>query len=132
MEVYVDNMLVKSLLPQDHTFDLHKAFTTLKKYGMKLNPSKCAFGVSSGKFYGYMVSSRGIEANSEKMQVVLDMQSPKNLKQLQKLTRRITALNWFISWSIDKCLPFFKIFPDGESGLHFNCSVKETSPLLSS
>jgi uncharacterized radical SAM superfamily protein len=79
MEVYVDDMLVKSLLLQDHTFDLHKAFTTLKKYGMKLIPLKCAIGVSSGKFHGYMLSSRGIEANSEKIQVVLDMQSPKNL-----------------------------------------------------
>ncbi|XP_059458240.1 uncharacterized protein LOC132187819 [Corylus avellana] len=109
MEVYVDDMLVKSVLPQDHILDLQETFATLKKYGMKLNPSKCAFGVSSGKFLGYMVSSRGIEANPEKIQAVLDMQSPRNLKQLQQLTGRIAALNRFISRSTDKCLPFFKV-----------------------
>jgi hypothetical protein len=76
---------------------------------MKLNLAKCAFGVSSGKFLGYMVSNRGIEANPEKIQAVLDMQSPNNTKQLQQLTWRILALNRFISQSIDKCLPFFKI-----------------------
>ncbi|XP_059446359.1 uncharacterized protein LOC132177899 [Corylus avellana] len=82
MEVYVDDILVKSVLPQDHILDLQETFTTLKKYGMKLNPSKCAFGVSSGKFLGYM---------------------------LQQLTGRIAALNRFISRSTDKCLPFFKV-----------------------
>ncbi|XP_059451083.1 uncharacterized protein LOC132181869 [Corylus avellana] len=109
MEVYVDDMLVKSMLPQDHVLNLQETFATLKKYGMKLNPSKCVFGVSLGKFLGYMVSSRGIEANPEKIQAILDMQSPKNLKQLQQLTGRISALNRFISRSTDKCLPFFKV-----------------------
>jgi hypothetical protein len=66
MDVYVDDMLVKSLLPQDHTLDLQEAFMTLKKYEMMLNLSKCAFRVSPGKFLGYMVSSRGIEANPKK------------------------------------------------------------------
>jgi hypothetical protein len=76
---------------------------------MKLNPTKCAFGVSSRKFLGYMVSSRGIEANPEKIQAVLEMRSPKSTKQLQQLTGRLAALNRFISRSTDKCLPFFKI-----------------------
>ena len=80
-----------------------------KKYGMELNPLKCAFRVVSGKFIGYIVSNRGIEVNSEKIKVDIDMQSPKNLKQLQQLTNRNAALNWFISWSIDKYLPLFKI-----------------------
>ncbi|XP_059436411.1 uncharacterized protein LOC132169391 [Corylus avellana] len=109
MEIYVDDMLVKSVLPQDHVTNLRETFATLKKYGMKLNPSKCAFGVASGKFLGYMVSSRRIEANPEKIQAVLDMQSPKNLKLLQQLIGRIAALNRFISRSTDKCLPFFKV-----------------------
>jgi hypothetical protein len=56
-----------------------------------------------------MVSSRGIEANPEKIQAILEMQSPKTTKQLQQLTRRLAALNRFISRSTDKCLPFFKI-----------------------
>jgi hypothetical protein len=66
MEVYVDDMLVKSAESGGHIHDLHEAFGTLKLYGMKLNPAKCAFGVSSEKFLGYMVSSRGIEANPER------------------------------------------------------------------
>jgi hypothetical protein len=108
MEVYVDDMLVKSAESGDHINDLHEAFGTLKLYGMKLNPAKCAFGVSSRKFLGYMVSSRGIEANPEKIRAVLEMQSPKTTKQLQQLTGRLAALNRFISRSTDKCLPFFK------------------------
>jgi hypothetical protein len=92
-----------------YTHDLHEAFETLKQYGMKLNPAKCAFGVSSRKFLGYVVLSRGIEANFEKIQAILEMQSPKTTKQLQQLTRRLATLNRFISWSTDKCLPFFKI-----------------------
>jgi len=76
---------------------------------MKLNPTKCAFGVSSGKFLGYLVSQRGIEANPEKVRAVLKMQPPRTMKQLQQLIGRIAALNRFISRSTDKCLPFFKI-----------------------
>jgi hypothetical protein len=76
---------------------------------MKLNSAKCAFGVSSGKFLGFMVLSRGIEANPEKIRVVLEMQAPRTTKQLQQLTGRIADLNRFISRSTDKCLPFFKI-----------------------
>jgi hypothetical protein len=109
MEVYVDDMLVKSAESITHIDDLHEAFGILKQYGMKLNPTKCAFGVSSGKFLGYMVSSRGIEENPKKIQAVLEMQSPKSTKQLQQLTGRLAALNRFISRSTDKCLHFFKI-----------------------
>jgi hypothetical protein len=80
MEVYVDDMLVKSTESVSHAYDLHKAFETLKQYEMKLNPMKCAFGVSSGKFLGYMVSRRRIKANPEKIQAILEMQSPKTTK----------------------------------------------------
>jgi hypothetical protein len=72
MEVYVDDMLVKSTKLLNHTHDLYEAFETLKQYGMKLNPAKCAFGVSAEKFLGYMVSNRGIEANPKKIQAVLE------------------------------------------------------------
>ena len=76
---------------------------------MKLNPSKCAFGVSSGKFLGFMVSQRGIEANPDKIQAILDMEPSKNIKEVQSLTGRVAALNRFISKTTDKCLPFFKV-----------------------
>ena len=76
---------------------------------MKLNPNKCAFGISSGKFLGFMVSQRGIEANPDKIQVILDMEPPKNIKEVQSLTGRVATLNRFVSKVTDKCLPFFKI-----------------------
>ena len=75
---------------------------------MKLNPSKCVFGVASGKFLGFMVSQRGIEANPEKVQAIINMASPRIVKEVQKLTGRITALNRFVSKATEKCLPFFK------------------------
>jgi len=105
----MDNMLVKSVQAAKHVHDLDEAFQTLRKYGIKLNPSKCSLGVSSKKFLGFVVSRQGIEANQEKVQAVLDMQSPWNIKQVQQHTGRITTLNRFISRSTDKCLPFFKI-----------------------
>ena len=76
---------------------------------MKLNLSKCAFGVSSGKFLGFMVSHRGIKANPDKIQAILGMEPPKNIKEVQSLTGQIAALNRFVSKATDKCLPFFKI-----------------------
>ena len=76
---------------------------------MKLNPSKCAFGVASGKFLGFMVSHRGIEANPEKIKAILDMKSPQSIKEVQSLTGRVAALNMFVSKATDRCLPFFKV-----------------------
>ena len=76
---------------------------------MKLNPSKCAFGASSGKFLGFMVSQRGIEANLDEIQAILDMEPPKNIKEFQSLTGRVAALNRFVSKTTDKRLLFFKI-----------------------
>jgi hypothetical protein len=83
MEVYVDDMQMKSTESGGHIHYLHEAFGTLKQYEMKLNPVKYAFRVSSRKFLGYMVSSKGIEANPEKIRAVLEMQSPKTTKRLQ-------------------------------------------------
>ena len=108
MEVYVDDMLFKSKEELTHLDDLRETFATLRQYQMKLNPSKCAFGVASGKFLGFMVSKRGIETNPEKVRAILDMTSPKTVKKVQKLIERITALNRFVSKATDKCLPFFK------------------------
>ena len=73
-----------------------------------MNPSKCTFRVASEKFLGFMLSQRGIEANLEKVRAILDMTSPKTVKEVQKLTGRIVALNKIISKATDKCLPFFK------------------------
>ena len=82
MEVYMDDMLIKSKEESAHLDDLQKTFTTFKQYQMKLNPIKCVFGVASEKFSGFMMSQRGIEANPEKVQVILDMTSPKTVKEV--------------------------------------------------
>ena len=76
---------------------------------MKLNPAKCAFGVSAGKFLGFIVNNRGIKANPDKIKVVLNMPPPSNIKEVQCLTRRIAALNRFVSKANDKCQPFFQV-----------------------
>ena len=108
VEVYVDDMLVKSREEEDHLDDLIETFNTLRQYNMKLNPSKYAFGVSSRKFLGFIVSQRGIEANPEKVKAILEMSSPRTTKEVQSLTGRVAALNRFVSKATDKYLPFFK------------------------
>ncbi|KAG7533509.1 Reverse transcriptase domain [Arabidopsis thaliana x Arabidopsis arenosa] len=102
MEVYIDDMLVKSLKKEDHIKHLEECFEILNRYQMKLNPAKCTFGVPSGEFLGYIVTKRGIEANPNQINAFLNMPSPKNFKEVQRLTGRIAALNRFISRSTDK------------------------------
>ena len=86
MEVYVDDMLLKSKEELAHLDNLKETFTTLRQYQMKLNPNKYAFGVASRKFLGFMMSQRGIEANPKKVRAILNMKSPKTVKEVQKLT----------------------------------------------
>ena len=101
-------MLVKSKEEEDHLDDFKETFNTLRQYSMKLNPLKCAFRVSLGKFLEFMVSQRGIEANPEKVRAILKMSSLRMTKEVQSFTRRVAALNRFISKATDKCLAFFK------------------------
>ncbi|XP_021817133.1 uncharacterized protein LOC110759389 [Prunus avium] len=108
MEVYVDDMLVKSKTADSHLHNLSIMFDVLKKYNMRLNPNKCAFGVSSGKFLGFMINQQGIEDNPEKIKALLDMQIPKTHKDIQSLIGRVAALARFISKATDRCAPFFK------------------------
>ena len=103
MEVYIDDMLVKSAKAGLHVNHLAKAFQILKDYKMKLNPTKCPFGVFAGKFLGFIVNIRGIEANLDKIRAVLDIRPPSNTKEVQRLTKRIVALSRFVSRSSDKC-----------------------------
>ena len=109
MEVYVDDMLVRSLDEQKHQDDLQETFDTLKRYNMRLNSSKCVFRVSFGKFLGFMVSHKGIEANPDKIQSILDMKPPRSIKEVQSLIGRVATFNRFVSKAIDKCLLFFKV-----------------------
>ncbi|KAI5348967.1 hypothetical protein L3X38_001854 [Prunus dulcis] len=101
-------LIVKSRTADKHIPNLSAMFTILKQYKMRLNPTKCAFEVASGKFFGFMISQWGIEANPEKIQAILDMTIPKTVKDIQSLIGRVAALTRFISKATDRCAPFFK------------------------
>ena len=88
--------------------DLRETFDTLRSYNIKLNPGKCAFGVMAGKFLGFMVSQKGIEANPDKIRAIIEMAPPKNVKEVQSLNGKIAVLNRFVSRATNKCLPFFR------------------------
>ena len=107
VQVYVDDMLVKSPRENDHLDDFQETFDTLRSYNMKLNPSKCVFGVTAGKFLGFMVSQRGIEVNPEKVRTIMELGPLRAVKEVQILNGKIAALNRFVSKATDKCLPFF-------------------------
>ena len=78
-------MLVKCRREEDHLEDLKETFDTLRSYNMKLNPGKCAFGVTAGKFLGFMVSQKGIEANLNKIRAIMEMTPLRNVKEVQSL-----------------------------------------------
>ena len=109
VQVYVDDMLVKSVRENDHLNNLQETFNTLRSYNMKLNPSKCVFGVTAGKFLGFMVSQRGIEVNSEKVRAILELEPLRTVKAMQSLNGKVAALNRFVSKATNKCLPFFQV-----------------------
>ena len=87
MEVYIDDMIVKSIKEDRHITDLKEVFGELKRYQIKLNPNKCIFGVGSDKFLGFLINQRGIEVNPEKIRALLKMKYPASIKEIQQLTR---------------------------------------------
>ena len=93
IEVYIDDMVVKSKIVSKLIGDLTNIFKILKEHKLRLNASKCSFGVSSGKFLGYMVTHRGIEVNPDQVKVINSLQPPRNPKEVQKLTGMMAALN---------------------------------------
>ena len=107
MEVYIDDMLVKYKQCPDHAAHLQQTFDLLREYGMKLNPLKCAFGVSADKFLGFMVTQRGTETNLAQLKAILQSPAPSSEKEIQRLTGRLAALGRFISRFTDRLKPFF-------------------------
>ena len=127
MEVYIDDMLVKSVKAELHVDHLAESFQVLKDYKMKLNPTKCAFGVFTGKFLGFIVNNSGIKANPDKIKAVLEMRPPSNTKEIQDLIGRISALSRFLSKSSDKCQPFFQIL---KKAFHWDAHCEEAFSTL--
>ena len=109
IEIYIDDMVVKSKAESEHVNDLGNIFDILRKHKLRLNASKCSFGVRSGKFLGYMVTHRKIEVNSDQIKAINNLQPSRNPIEVQKLTGMTAALNRFISRLADKCRPFFQL-----------------------
>ena len=109
IEVYVDDMIAKSRTTQDHLTDLRKLLQRLKKYQLRLNLNKCAFGVTSGKLLGFIVSGRGIEIDPEKVQAIWNMPKPRTEKEIQSFLGRINYIARFIAQLTATCEPLFKL-----------------------
>ena len=80
IEVYVNDMVVKSKVMSEHVTNLTNIFEILRRHKLRLNTSKCSFGVGLGKFMGYMVTHRGIEVNPEQIKAINSLQPPRNPK----------------------------------------------------
>jgi hypothetical protein len=111
---YVDVIIVKSTMQENHIADLQETFANFRKAGLKLNPEKCVFGMKKGKFLGCLVSTKGIEANPNKIEAILRMEPPKSRKGAQRLTVRLAPLNRFISRLTERNLPFFEVLKSAE------------------
>jgi hypothetical protein len=109
VEAYVDDVIVKTKTQDQFISDLEETFNSLQKFRWKLNPTKCVFGVPSGKLLIFNVSNRGIEANPEKINVIMAMDAPATIKDVQKLTGCMAALNRLLSRLGEWGLPFFKL-----------------------
>ena len=83
IEVYIYDMVVKSKVESEHVNDLRSIFEVLRKHKLRLNASKCSFGVNSGKFLGYMITHRGIEVNPNQIKAINNLQPPQNPKEVQ-------------------------------------------------
>jgi hypothetical protein len=110
----MDDMAVKTRNSSTLIDDLEETFASLREYRWKLNPNKCIFGVPSGKLLGFIISQRGIEANPEKISAITSMKAPTSIKDIQKLTGCMAALNRFISRLGERGLPFFKLLKHQE------------------
>ena len=109
IEIYINDMVVKSKVVIDHVGDLGNILEILKRHKLRLNAFKCSFGVGSGKFLGYIVTHRGIEVNPDQVKAINSLLPPWNPKKVQKLTGMTTALNQFISRLADRYRPFFQL-----------------------
>ncbi|GJY93294.1 reverse transcriptase domain-containing protein [Tanacetum coccineum] len=108
IEVYVDDLVIKSHTEAEMLRDIDETFCTLWKINMKLNPKKCMFGAVEGMFLGYLISPEGIKPCLDKTKVVLQLPSPRTIKEVQSLNGKLASLNRFLSKSAKRSLPLFK------------------------
>ncbi|KAK1642098.1 hypothetical protein QYE76_059903 [Lolium multiflorum] len=114
VQVYIDDVVITSKKGATLIEDLKETFDNLDKFCLKLNPTKCSFGVPAGELLGFLVSARGIEANPDKIQAIVTMRKPTKLKEIQQLTGRVAALSRFVARLGEKALPFYALIKQGD------------------
>ncbi|GJR82812.1 reverse transcriptase domain-containing protein [Tanacetum coccineum] len=108
LEVYVDDLVIKSHTEDELVRDIVETFRALRQINMKLNPKKCTFGATEGMFLGYLIGTDGIKPCPDKTKAVIQLPSPRTMKEVQSLNGKLAGLNRFLSKSADKSLPLFK------------------------
>ena len=135
----MDDIVVKTKDKATLVQDLEETFANLRKINLKLNPENCVFGVPSGKLLGFFVSQRGIEANPDKIKAIEQIEAPKRIKDVRRLTGCVAAMSGFISKSTERALPFFKILkktglvewtPEAEAALQDLKKYLSSTPIL--
>jgi len=109
VKVYIDDIITKTQTRGSHVADLEAVFQRLRQHNMRLNPLKCTFGVPAGKFLGYMLTNKGIEAHPDKCRAVLELKSPTSVREVQRLNGRIIALSCFMPKVAHRALPLYQL-----------------------
>ena len=117
LEVYIDDIVVKSDAFESHLADLRLAFERMKKYGLKMNPLKCAFGVSADKFLGFIIHEDGIEIDTKKIEAIQKVEAPTCKRDMQKFLGKVNYLRRFIanlSGKVDAFTPILRLKNDAD------------------
>ncbi|GKD26744.1 reverse transcriptase domain-containing protein [Tanacetum coccineum] len=127
IEVYVDDLVIKSHTEAKMLRDIDETFRTLRKINMKLNPTKCTFRTVEGMFLGYMISPEGIKPCPDKTEDALQLPSLRTIKEVQSLNEKLASLNRFLSKSAEKSLPIFKTLKKciKKSNLHWTPEAEQ-------
>jgi hypothetical protein len=125
LEVYIVDMIAKTLEHEDPVTDVEETFGQLHRYDLRLSPNKCTFGVEAGKYLGFILTNRGVEVNPDKCSVVLNMQSPRTIKEVMQLMGRIASLTRLLLALARRCFPFFKTLRNKKS-FELNSECEQT------
>ena len=109
VEVYVDDMIVKSQGREAHLAALQRFFERIRQFRLRLNPKKCTFGVTYGKLLGHIVSKHGTEVDPEKIKAILNMPTPRTEKEIKGFLGRLQYISRFIARLTDICEPIFRL-----------------------
>ncbi|PKI60842.1 hypothetical protein CRG98_018773 [Punica granatum] len=109
IEVYVDDMIVKSKEGEDHLVNLKRLFDRLREYKLRLNPAKCTFNAKSGKLLRFVVSERGIEVDPDKVKAIRELPPPSSVCEVQGFLGRLYYIVRFIANLTDKCQPLIRL-----------------------